>query len=224
MAMSEMDISSDRSVDVRSRANVYRLLSRLFSMEVDDPLLEWIGSEEILSTIASLDVDTSPFASCHVQEDSREKEELLDDLAAEYAALFILPGDLSPYESVRLKGQLCQEPEWKVRQFYLDCGLVVKEETKIFADHIGAELGFLAYLAEKEADALDSGDDEAVEKWQDAQSGFFVAHLGCWAFSFLDDMERFTSNPFYSVVAQLTRKFLQVECEELAPPEKEAEA
>ena len=224
MAMSERESFADRSVDVRSRANVYRLLSRLFSMEVDDPLLEWIGSEEILSTLASLNVDTSPFASCHVQEDSREKEELLDDLAAEYAALFILPGDLSPYESVRLKGQLCQEPEWKVRQFYLDCGLVMKEDTKIFADHIGAELGFLAYLAEKEADALDSCDDEGAGKWQDAQSGFFGAHLGCWAFSFLDDMERFTSNPFYSVVAQLTRNFLQVECEELAPPEKEAEA
>ena len=157
----------------RSRANVYVLLSRLFSSEVDDPLLEWLSSEETLSTLASLNVDTSPLATCHVKEDSPEKEDLLDDLAAEYAALFILPGDLSPYESVRLKGQLCQEPEWKVRQFYLDCGLVVKENTKIFADHIGAELGFLAYLAEKEADALDSGDDEAVEKWQDAQSGFF---------------------------------------------------
>jgi TorA maturation chaperone TorD len=217
MATSEREIFSERSVDVRSRANVYVLLSRLFSREVDDALLEWLSSEETLSTLASLEVDTSPLATCHVKEDSPEKEDLLDDLAAEYAALFILPGDLSPYESVRLKGQLCQEPEWKVRQFYLDCGLVVKENTKIFADHIGAELGFMAYLTEKEADALDSGDDEAVEKWQGAQSGFFVAHLGCWVFSFLDDMERFNSHPFYSVVVQLTRNFLQVECEDLAP-------
>jgi len=224
MATSERDILSDRSVAVRSRGSVYLLLSRLFSREVDDALLEWLGSEETLSTLASLEVDTAPFAACKVAGDSREKGELLEGLDEEYAALFILPGGLSPYESVQLKGQHCQEPEWKVRQFYLKCGLVVKEETKIFADHIGAELGFMAYLAEKEADALESDDGEGAVQWQESQSGFFGSHLGCWAFGFLDEMERLTTHPFYREVALLTRNFLRSENEELAPPETEAEA
>lgn len=211
--MTDMERHGDRGVAARGRGNVYLLLSRLYTAEVDGGLLGHLSSGETAEALESLGPDISTmFPDRH---DGAVGP--LEDLAEEYAALFLLPGGVSPYESVRLKGRLCDEPEQKVREFYRGCGLVLVEERELFADHIGVELGFMAHLAGKESAAWESGDEEEAVRWLSLQMEFFIFHLGRWAFPFLDDMEKVVRHPFYRMVAVLTRRFLEAEREELSP-------
>lgn len=137
---------------------------------------------------------------------------LLNELAEEYAALFLVSGGLPPYESVRLKGLLSQEPTIEVEEFYKICGLVLKDEwRKIFPDHLGLELEFMGYLCDREAEARGSDDNT----WQDYQREFFEKHLGLWVFDYLDDLYKCVFHPFYKEVVDLTREFLQSESEYL---------
>lgn len=132
----------------------------------------------------------------------------MNELAEEYAALFIVSGGLSPYESVRLKGLLCQEPSTEVEEFYKRCGLVLKEKwKKTFPDHLGLELEFMGYLCDKEAEA----DGSANNSWFDYQREFFESHLGRWCMEYLHDLQKCSFHPFYREIAKITRQFLESE-------------
>jgi TorA maturation chaperone TorD len=220
--MASTEKFTENGLSAMSRGNVYLLLSRLYSVEADSELVEWLRSEEAVSALDSLGVDVDKMVPCPAQGSAKGSndglEEILDELAAEYTGLFVLPGGISPYESVRLTGQHCQEPEWQVRKFYQDCGLVINDDTKIFADHIGAELGFMGFLAEKEFASWDSGDGQQALKYQGLQAEFFNAHLNVWAFAFLGDLERLAIHKFYKEIAVLTRRFLELEKQELVAP------
>ena len=198
----------DNTSIAKSRAGIYRLLSMMYLKEVSEEFLKTLKSEEIIDAFNELGVDFSKILF------DKSEDKLLDELATEYAALFIVPGGIPPYESVRLKGMLCQEPEWQVRDFYKRCGLIVKEENKIFSDHLGMELEFMAYLADKEADAWKSNGEKTAGQWSSMQKEFFASHLGKWVFSFLKDMDKCAFHPFYKEVSKLTRSFLDVEKED----------
>jgi anaerobic sulfite reductase subunit A len=209
-AREEVKMSSvqDKAGTASARANVYHLLSKVYIKEVSPEFLKALKDEEMLATLSELGVDINKISDI-------EEKELLDALAEEYAALFILPGGLSPHESVRLKGLLCQEPESEVIDFYKRCGLVLKEDTKIFADHLGMELDFMGYLADKETDALKDKDEKEALKWRGLQKEFFDEHINKWVFGYLDDLDKFSRHPFYSEMSKLTRGFLEVERGEL---------
>mgnify|MGYP001558401996 CR=1 FL=1 len=140
------------------------MLSMLYLKEVNPEFLRTLKSKEVFESIKEVGVDFSKILF------DKPEEKLLDELAQEYAALFIVPGGIPPYESVRLKGLLCQEPEWKVREFYKRCGLVIKEDCKIFSDHLGMELEFMGYLADKESEAWNSNSEKNV--WKPMASKF----------------------------------------------------
>lgn len=136
----------------------------------------------------------------------------MNELAEEYAALFLVSGGLPPYESVRLKGLLCQEPAIEVERFYERCGLILKDEwKKIFPDHLGLELEFMGYLCDREAEVEDREDSI----WSNYQREFFEKHLGTWVFDYLKDLERCTFHPFYRDIVTLTREFIESEREYL---------
>jgi len=175
------------------RANLYHLFGRLFLKEVDEKFLYAIKEAGIMPEGL----------------EQKSDKVLLDELAEEYAALFIVSGGLPPYESVRLKGLLCQEPAIEVEEFYNRCGLILKEEwKKVFPDHLGLELAFMAYLCEREEDLQDIS-------WRLYQKEFFERHLTNWVFDYLRDLERCTFHPFYKEMFNLTRDFLESEREHL---------
>lgn len=187
-----------------ARANVYHLLSRVYIKEVNAEFLKSLREDAMTSTLKELGVDIDKFLP-NVPEDK-----LLDQLAEEYASLFILPGGLSPYESVRLKGMLCQEPEDKVKEFYSKCGLVIKDE-KIFADHLGMELKFMGYLVDKETEALTKNAESDGGKWRDIQREFFNVHINSWVFDYLKDLKEYSYHPFYEEFSRLAKEFLEME-------------
>lgn len=194
----------------KSRAGVYHLISRFYIKEVSQDFLTALKNKEIIDSLNGLGVDFSRILS-NVSDEAK----FLDELATEYAALFIIAGGIPPYESVRLKGMLCQEPEARVRAFYERCGLAVKDENKIFSDHLGMELEFIGYLADKEADAWNNNDEKTASEWNRLQKEFFAEHLDKWAFGFLKDMAVCAFHPFYKEVVKLTEGYLEIEKEDL---------
>lgn len=195
----------------KGRSRAYHLLAALYHKEAGKDLLEILWSKEVARLFEDLGVDIGRLVP-----DSPDKQKaFLEKLAEEYAALFVLPGGVSPYESVRLKGLLCQDPEWNVRGFYSRCGLVLRDGSRIFADHIGFELSFMGYLSGNESQALYANNEEEALKWRKLQQEFFSSHLGKWVFGFLDDLDRLALHPFYKEVSRLTRKFMEMEQEDI---------
>ncbi|MDI6795058.1 MAG: molecular chaperone TorD family protein, partial [bacterium] len=81
---------------------LYKLLSKIFIREVDARFLRQLRTECFCESLKSAGID---FGDEFL---SRKEEELLEDLAVEYARLFIVPGiSLSPYESVYAEEMLC---------------------------------------------------------------------------------------------------------------------
>lgn len=191
----------------KGRSRVYQFLSQLFLKEVTPEMLDVFLKEETKEALHSLDIDISKIVPDIPQ------DRLLDELAEEYAALFIVPGGIPPYESVRLEGQLYQKSAFEVEEFYKKCGLFISDDFTLFPDHIGLEFEFMGYLADKESDSLinQTGDDS--EKWLELQMEFFEGHISKWAFKFLQDMEKCAFHPFYKGLVELTQRFLETEKE-----------
>ena len=198
---------ADLSVAAKGRSSLYHLLSLFYLKEVSSEFLIQIKSKEIINSLNDIGIDFA-MGSFELPE-----EKLLDELSQEYAALFIVPGGLPPYESVRLKSLLNQEPAWKTEEFYKRCGLIIKDNCKIFPDHLGMELEFMAYLSDKESAARQDKDEKAAAEWGNLQKEFFSNHINKWVFGFLDDLDRFAFHPFYKEVAKLTKGFLETERE-----------
>ncbi len=200
-------LDKERTEVAGARSLVYGLLARVYLEEITSEFLSTLKSEEIATSLLELGMDLSK----SLPDDKSKPEDQLESLAEEYAALFLLPGGLSPHESVRIKGLLCQEPEQKARAFYKKCGIDYPTDGKTFADHLGTELEFMAYLSEKEASSLEKGEEEEAGKWQELQKEFFKDHVENWMFQYLDDLDTHAYHPFYKDVAILTRNFLKSE-------------
>lgn len=210
--MTGCSLTLEKSAVAKGRGRVYRLLAAVYLKEAGPELLDILLQDEVSVVLKELGVDIG--RTVPVKSPGGDKA-FLDSLAEEYAALFVLPGGLPPYESVRTKGLLCQEPEWEVREFYKRSGLLLQDGSRLFADHIGIELDFMGYLAYTEADSWDKKDEEQALRWLGFEREFFKGHLGRWVFGFLDDLDRLAFHPFYRGISVLTRKFMEIEREDL---------
>ena len=199
-------------MDAKGRSLLYRLLASLYLKEASDETLQILSSKEIVEALEGLGVDAGKLSG---PADHDGQKRFLDVLAEEYTALFILPGGVSPYESVRLKGLLCQDPEWKAREFYKRFGVIMREGSSIFSDHIGMEFEFMSYLADKESAAWAAKDEQGAGAWREAQQEFFREHINKWVHMFMDELDKCAWHHFYKEVSVFTRKLIEIECEDL---------
>ncbi|MEW5768558.1 MAG: molecular chaperone TorD family protein [bacterium] len=191
----------DKAEEAERISAVYKLLSRIFIGEVDAPFLRQVRTEGFCESLKSAGID---FGDEFL---SRNEEELLEDLAVEYARLFIVPGiSLPPYESVYAEGMLSGESAQQVGNFYRKCGMEVVEAS-FLPDHVGLELELMSYLKQKEADALKNGNQD-TSRWMELQKEFMADHLGKWVPQFFTMVEKGTESPFYKEMAKLGRELL----------------
>lgn len=191
------------------RSRLYFILSRVFLKEVSKDFLRSMRGKYFIDYLKDLGVDLG--------KDFMEKEEkeLLEELAAEYAQLFIAPAGASPYESVWKKGLLMQEPAAKALAFYKRCGFELPEDFKGFPDQIGVELSFLGHLTQEEAKAWKEGNEKLAIEIMRLEKDFLKKHLRKWVFDFLDCVIAITELPFYREMARLAKEFLLGEMEEM---------
>jgi len=141
-----------------------------------------------------------------VREVKSLEEMPLEQLQGEHTRLFVsghprLP--CPPYESAYREGRLLGRASGTVHALYRRWGLEVNGE---MADHVGAELEFMAFLVGLPQDAETTA----------AQRAFLRDHLLAWLPRFAADVEQHARLGFYQALARLLTAFLAQEEEDLA--------
>lgn len=164
-----------------TRAAMYELLVHSFAYPTDahrDAL-----RTTVRPVLAGLTTG-SPAVDVPLSNLLRSLDDPLDAVRAEHAAIFthIEPMDCPPYESAHVPSDIFRQTEVMadVAGFYRAHGLFVGGSERERPDHIATELEFLAFMARKEAYALEHlGADEVVECRRTTEH-FLRDHLGCW--------------------------------------------
>lgn len=187
--------------DSQARSNLYKLLSHLFLKEPDERFLkEFKDMQQPLSSFGfDIDVITG-------------HGRLAEDLAVEYATLFIGPIEhLAPYESAYREATLYGNPAVDVLDFYEKSGFSLSPEFKDLPDHLGVELELMHHLTLREADSRKKDDIDEVRKCMELQKEFLEEHLIKWVPGYCKKVEKYARHPFYSFLARLTQAFVEME-------------
>lgn len=195
-------------------AGLYGLLAHIFAAEVSSELLDQIRGPEFQKLFKDMGLELGE------EFYTTDATEIEDQLAVEFAGLFIGPGHfISPHESVHHVrddgdyGKLWGADTVAVKKFIEAAGLTYQSEFGGMPDHIAAELEFMQKLEERYALALDDGDIELAENLVTIKSRFLAEHLLAWAPGFLDKVMTNATLPFYREMAGLTLSFLSQEAE-----------
>ena len=197
---------NDRIEEALARSNTYKLLSMAFIRELTPEAIGVFRGSDMAETLRELGEGFGR------EFYNRDEQELLKELAEEYAALFILPGGVNPTESVARAGLYMQTFAGQVTRFYRKCSFTLPDDFRGFPDHIGIELEFMSHLAKNEAGAYR---ENKADGWVALQKEFLQEHLSRWAADFAGEVAKYTRQPFYSEMARLLYEFIRSEAEEL---------
>jgi TorA maturation chaperone TorD len=173
------------------RSNIYGLLATIYRREMTSDLLNQIKDPSMLGVLSNLGIElNNGFLE-------KPEHQMLEDLAVEYARLFIGPGKhISPHESVHHKredgrwGQLWGPSTAEVKKIIESAGLSYQSEYTGLPDHISVCL--------------------------ENEKKFIEKHLAEWIPDFCDKVINGAESPFYRVMAELTKKFIEFEKNEVA--------
>jgi TorA maturation chaperone TorD len=177
---------------------VYLLLATLFLREADAELLQQLAQPEIADVLDMLE----PGTAAYLRETTWDAA-ALDDLAAEYARLFLLPKGVSPYAMAWIKGE---EGALRARLGgeigTLQQALRVRPDEMGFgnvpADHIGMLLSLTAVALQAEADPSDGGIAARV-----------IALMNDWAPRFCTALQEESMSPLYRAAGGLLAELLR---------------
>ena len=207
----------------KARAAMYRFLGGLYIMEVDADQLALLKKMTF----------PVPEGNDSSDQDLREGYEMLgnylagitdedlDDLAADYAKVFLAAGDATgraafPYESVYVskRHRVGGSTEMQMHALYKARGWEPDPNVyRTMDDNIGLMLEYMGILCDELTAALDADDTEKAAALLDEQKNFVKTHLTNWAYSFTGDVIRYSERDFYKGVARITNGFLKKETE-----------
>lgn len=143
------------------------------------------------------------------------------DVKQEFMDLLKVPTGryVPPYEAVHrdsrivngepTRGLLMGPSTVDVRRLYQDAGASL--ELPELPDHIGVELGFMAFLCEREEEARLEGDAEALENYRRYQKGFLADHVLAWVPDYCEIVGRRSTTSYMQALTALTREFCQAD-------------
>ncbi len=214
----------DMAETARERGNIYGFLSLIYRTEVTKDLLRRIKDTEMLTVLIKTEAG---FADDFL---SRSDSRLIEDLAVEYARLFLGPGKhIPPYESVHHErddgdwGRLWGKDTVLVKKFIESAGLEYKSEFTGLPDHISVELEFMRETAKREARAWKENNLDGAVYCLKMEKKFIDEHLAMWITVFCDKVIANAEMSFYREIARLTKSFIELEKEEINKYLKDAE-
>ncbi len=194
-------------------SSLYGFFARVFGQEVSEELLGLIRSPQFLEAFfdAGGKIDLEYLR--------RPENELREELAAEFAALFLGPGGhISPHESVQKEGgsgHLWGPETSEIVGLIEDAGLEIVANFTGLPDHISVELELMGETSKKEAEAWQKGDFETAAKYLVVEDNFMKIHLAEWAIGFCQKVYEQTEHPFYGGLAKLAAEFLEAEKQDI---------
>lgn len=129
-------------------------------------------------------------------------------------------GALSAYETEYGDDTAFQQPQTlgDLSGFLAAFGLQIDPAGRERVDHVSAECEFMAFLARKEAHALEHDDAEMLLETRRAARAFLRDHLGRFAPALGRLAAREDPDGFYGALADLCRRFVTAECEREGVP------
>lgn len=223
--MKEQERPSDEAL---KRSAVYALLSRAYLQEPDRKLIRYFRSAAVQEILTGLALDLGDDFL------TQDEDLLVEELALEYAGLFLAPPThLPPFESFFVGGLRDSEETFTpalqgnaaedVLAFYREHGILLPQDLNLLPDHIGVELEALRLFCALEAKAAAAGQQSLARRYRQITGQFLTEHPKRWINAFCDGILQRTENPFYRVVAEVTRVFVESEIEELTPGRAEME-
>ncbi len=206
---------------IKERELLYRFLGGLYIMEVDEQQLEAMKSIRFPEVEGDEDADLDlregyELMGQYVTGISRED---LEELAADYAKVFLAAGDATgkaafPYESVYVdkKHQVGGSTEMQMRALYLERGWQPDPDVyRTMYDNIGLMLEYMGIICKEEQESLERDDDDHLRELLLEQRTFLKKHITNWVFSFTSDIVKFAETDFYKGVARITNGFIKKE-------------
>lgn len=210
----------DMAETAAARSSVYGLLATVFRAEPKQDLIRRLKDPGLVEFFAGLGVS---FGADFLNTPDDQLDRLEEDLAVEFCALFIGPGDFfSPHESVHVedetgmpKASLWGEETVEVKKIIEAAGLKYEDSFSGNPDHISAELEFMERLTRREAEVWNAGERELALDCLKIQKKFFDEHLDNWVPELCEKIAVKTEHPFFKAMAQVTKGFLDFERENL---------
>jgi TorA maturation chaperone TorD len=169
----------------RRRSRTYWLLSRLVLEAPESVLLDELGAAlDGVQADAEAPLGAETLALAAAVRDARTDADAIVALNVERTRLL---GGLSknygaepPYESVFREDKLPGESTIAVSAAYAEAGIEPPVPEAGPADHLGAELRFLALLCHRESEAWEAADRAAACEWIERERGFLDDHVLQW--------------------------------------------
>lgn len=209
----------------KARASMYRFLGGIYLLEVDEEQLNALKKVRFpeVDGMEDSDMDLREGYQTLSEYVNSLRTEDLDDLAADYAKVFLAAGDAAghaafPYESVYVdkKHQVGGSTAMKMKALYLERGFEPDPSMyRTMDDNIGLILEYMAILCEELLKASDADDSEKGKELLSEQKKFVKKHLTNWVFSFTSDIMKFAETDFYRGIAKITNGFIKKETEYL---------
>jgi putative dimethyl sulfoxide reductase chaperone len=205
----------EKAEGARIRSNIYGFLSSMFREEISAERLRQIKGPDIKEVLSEMGIQYEIFSK-------KDQDQLLEDLAVEYARLFLGPDKhISPHEAVHHQRD---DGDWgthwggstvDVKKFIETTGLEYKQEYSGMPDHISVELDFMKEAAGREAQAIEEKDWEGALYCQKMEKKFICDHLIKWIPTFCDKIISQAEISFYGDLADVTKDFITLESEEI---------
>ena len=207
----------------KARASMYRFLSGLYIMEVDESQLIKLKKMDFpqIDGDSNSDLDLKDgYSLMRKYLDNIEASDL-EDLAADYAKVFLAAGDATgraafPYEAVYVnkKHQVGGSTQMQMHALYLERGLEPDPNVyRTMDDNIGLMLEYMANICDEITAAVEAENKEQVTALVDEQKQFMKKHITNWIYSFTNDVIKFSERDFYKAVAKITNGFIKKETE-----------
>lgn len=200
----------------RQRCNVYGLLAIAYREEPTSGFLGQIKDPEFQKALSSagVKIDDEFF--------KQPEEKLLEDLAVEYARLFLGPArHIPPHESVHHErddgdwGMLWGKDTVLVKKFIESAGFEYKADYNGLPDSISAELEFMQQVTKRETQAWDEDDCNGALYCLKIGKKFIDEHLAKWIPIFCDKVISKAELSLYREMAKLTKGFIELEEKEI---------
>jgi len=174
--------------------------------EVEERLASAEGSRRFEELLALVDLDAPAVSAA--------------PLLPRYQELFghTVRGRVSPYETeYGGHGNLFSQARElaDIGAFFSALGLRLPPDRHERADHVRCECELMAFLASKEAYAIESGDASMLDATRDAERAFLRDHLGRFAAAFGSALAREDGAGFYGRLGALLNALVARECARL---------
>jgi TorA maturation chaperone TorD len=205
--------------EAQARAGMFGFLAALYNQRPDVDLVRRLRTVGIESFVRMTEEENaspdlvqglSEMAQFIEATKDQSEEEVEQILGVDWTRLFrgISPnyGPTPPYEGVYQAGQRDPvEVLQQVNAIYHENGVTIGEDSPNRPDYIGLELDFLRFLAEREAQAWEQGDEELAFGYADKGKSFFEEHLGGWVWTFCEQALEHARTDFYRGFLRLTK-------------------